>query len=144
MVKSSTPQILFAKRNRLFQLLAVFLLVYAVADVTILEYYCGNESLGISSYNQVLADDADNQELSAVDETVFALNAAGHSAPDKTPESPAQHDECLCACGHLLMVDYRVESYQEPISYKQKHLSVTKFFHTNSHPPNTFRPPRTA
>jgi hypothetical protein len=143
-VRRISSQNSFRLRGRLFNLIAVLLLLYTVADVSILEFYCGNENLGIPSYSQTIASPhQSNQET----ETSLIANASGRSssAPEReTPESPVPSHECICSCGHVLVASYHFEPHLLPLSYRQQYNFYLRSRHSESHLAATFRPPRLA
>lgn len=129
-------------KKKLSNWIAFLLLFYAIADASFLQYYCGNESLGISSY-QVEA----NVQTTARDTTAATTltEVDKQPAPDSAPELPAQHNDCIGSCTHVLLNNryLRLANSAAIISDRQTYFLFFQSLRLESHPPYLFRPPRT-
>lgn len=97
-------------RNRIKSLVAFLFVIYALADVSVLQAYCGNEALGIPPAHHVTegVDPAPPPELGNY---VVAAGTDQPQSPDQH-ESDHQHE---CFCWHQTVV----------VSYRFDHCNVT-------------------
>jgi len=126
------------------RLIALFFVLYALADVTVLQEYCGNETFGIPSYAQQIQ--AKNR---MVDKTTDSQTVSFYSSPsheEQTPESPASDEECFCCCSHTILNFNFVKlvvceispTKQSESNFSDNHLK------SNSHLPQLYQPPKSA
>ena len=86
------------------KLIAVFFVVYALAEVSVLQAYCGNESLGIPP-----ASHLKRAQRNAGSEQKIAAKAAperndNEVKPDHDTDAPCEGDEeCLGCCSHVVL-----------------------------------------
>lgn len=119
---------------------AVFLfVVYALADSTVLQAYCGNEALGIPAAHHIKPPKVEKIA------SVQAIQTDSHQSPtDHDSEKPCE-DDCLSGCSHLIVGSFFID-IADPLAYSQKiSTPVTyesKYSHSNV--AYLFRPPRTA
>jgi len=139
------------KRNRQLnwkctasRLVALFFVLYALADLTVLQEYCGNETLGIPSYAQQIQAKNRIADSTTNSQTVSFSSSPSHE--EQTPESPASDEECFCCCSHTTL------SFN-PIKLVEREFSLTKKSESNfsenrlksdSHLPQLYQPPKFA
>lgn len=143
-MKSSFPKKLLALKNRLFGWLGIFLFFFSVADSTFLQYYSGNETLGILSYSRAaMINQEPNHGRKNLTQLAFA--APGRSCPDQQPGSESNHSDCICSCAHVLTTRFHsVTSPAAVVFEKQVHTTFPKSAYSESHLSSLFRPPRLA
>ena len=97
-MKSSFSMDTTRKRHgRLVRAVAVFLLLYTAADLTMPQYFCGEEVGGKSSAS-LMTSRADQY-----DGTPSRLNSAPEPPRPNAPDDRTPHDEdCFCCCVHVL------------------------------------------
>lgn len=125
--------------------IAVLFVLYAAADITVLQAYCGNEALGIPPASKILAKQQQQEEAARRDKQFAASNDAGlngQHAPGEEPESESD-DECFCCCPHIATA---FSAYLRPLKigafYRAGFSFFPKFLHSESHLESFYRPPR--
>ena len=73
---------------------------YLCADVTVLEYFCGNPSLGIPSYRQVVDANPQSEHVSKTIFTQKTIAADPSSKDERDTEIPFDADDCFCCSSH--------------------------------------------
>jgi len=119
---------------------AVFLfVVYALADSTVLQAYCGNENIGIPAAHHIRKPKVETAE------SVRAIQSDSHQSPTDHDSDQPCADDCLSGCSHLIVGSFFID-IADPLAYSQKiSTPVTyesKYSHSNV--ACLFRPPRTA
>jgi len=126
------------------RIVALFFVLFVLADVTVLQEYCGNETLGIPAYAQQIQ--AKNRTVdNTTDSQTFYV--ASHSSQEKqTPESPASDEECFCCCSHHALSFYPIKSVVREISTtKQSESNFSENrLKSDSHLPQLYQPPKFA
>lgn len=94
--------------RRATQLLAALFVLYALADVSILQDYSGNETIGIPSLaqQQLQTKNQDIQPTAAGENTPDAAWVAGNSGASQEDQIPSQHsseESCFGCCSHILL-----------------------------------------
>ena len=126
------------------RLIALFFVLYAFADLTVLQEYCGNETLGIPPYAQQIQ--AKNRMVDNTTNSQSVSFSSSSSHEEQTPESPNSDEECFCCCSHTTL------SFN-PIKSAERELSLTKHSESNfsenrsksdSHLPQLYQPPKFA
>jgi len=80
------------------RLLAAFFLFYALADVSILQAYCGNEAVGIPpAHHQKESNDVITEASSS--STSDSVEVSRGSSSESDPRCCT--DECFCCCPHV-------------------------------------------
>ncbi len=126
--------------------LAAFFVLYALADVSVLQAYCGNESLGIPPADHAILDVDVSETFSPGNEgDVFASISKRNVSisPVPAPDSPCQGDpECFGSCSHvavsLTFLSFRDEAIlpgKDTIDYHQN-----QYLPTDLNP--LFQPPK--
>ncbi|MBE7516658.1 MAG: hypothetical protein HS105_08645 [Chloracidobacterium sp.] len=89
------------------RLLAVFFVLYVLADVSVLQLYCGNEALGIppADHIAVLSDTADSV---SADVTTFSEKETKFDTLDTSSPFPSElpehvDAECFGGCSHIVV-----------------------------------------
>lgn len=104
-------------KRRAAQALALLLVLYAFADMTVLQAYCGNEAVGIPSYaRQLQMEKQTSRKLqdSSGEKVVTTLSEL--SQPEQAPDAPVSDEECFCCCSHTLHGFNPVETIRREIS----------------------------
>ena len=123
--------------NRVTSLVAFLFVIYALADVSVLQIYCGNEALGIPPSHHV----TDDVNLASYAELGNFVTVADSDRP-RSPEHEYDHQH-ECFCWHQTLV----------VSYRFSHSKVTAKsqsqspdIHTSRHKATDldihFRPPQ--
>ncbi|MGI8494031.1 MAG: hypothetical protein ACR2L1_01800 [Pyrinomonadaceae bacterium] len=136
----------FSRRRVLWRVLTVFMFFYLCADVSVLEYFCGNPSLGTASYRQVIEI---NRQPVKTSETIVVRNsidAAPSSKHDEDTDIPIDGDDCFCCSSHATVsYSYLVVLLLPVISPQQRDPDFSSpQNHSDGHLPPSYRPPRIA
>lgn len=127
-------------KRRVRRFAALLLLFYLIADVTVLEYFCGNPDLGIVSYTQAVAKAS---MKSKADKRVFIQSPTDSSKHDSESNTEPDGDDCFCCCSHALQSVFIVEN-RLPVIEEQIQNSFTRKMQSNPHLTLSYRPPRIA
>lgn len=98
-------------RRLAVKLFAAFIVVYALADVSVLQAYCGNETVGIPAAEHQPKTDTPNADTHDPKGSnhVDRLN----HLPDSQDEEPCSGDqECFGSCSHLVVSRVTVDLSQ--------------------------------
>ena len=127
-------------RIRLSSLVALLFVVYAVADVSVLQAFCGNEALGIPPAHHV--NEAPDHHLDHRVKTCTESSSFGcHEVPDGH-EYEHKHE---CFCSQLAVVGhYFLKSDRTSYSGGAHHSFSYSAPFTNTDHNQFFRPPRSA
>lgn len=80
------------RHGRIVRAVALFFVLFTVADITLPQYFCGGEEIG----GRTLA-------AMAAPETAGLGSDPGTQAPSPGRDSEAPHEEdCFCCCAHVL------------------------------------------
>lgn len=140
--KKQRKQSLWLKRAARF--CAVLFVFYVIADVTVLEAFCGNPSLGIASYHQVVETGSKNSAQAV--RTVFVQSTTDNSRSSQEKDDqnfPLDGDDCLCFCSYPVPAYHSLVS-PLPAFEEQLHTFILRERQSDSHPSPHFRPPRRA
>lgn len=129
-------------KRKTSRLVALLFVVYALADISVLQQYCGNEAVGIPSYARQMQ--AKNR---TVDKTADSQNVyiSSHSPQEEqTPESPASDEECFCCCSHTTLGFNPIKSVARVVSFaKQSEANFSEHrLISDSHLPQLYLPPK--
>jgi hypothetical protein len=124
----------------------VLMFFYLCADVTVLEYFCGNPSLGIPSYSQVIEVKSQPIEASSTSSTQGNFNVSRSSKDDRETDIPLDGDDCFCCSSHAtISYNYLIISLIPVISRRQRETVFSNpQDHSDWHLPPSYRPPRIA
>lgn len=135
------------KKNKmkrgLIRLVALLFFVYALADVTVLQAYCGNEAAGIPPEHHISKNAASAANTSLQN---YVQSSGGSDEKPEQGDQPVQDcndDACFCCCSHVIAghFSFPSKSLNYPSSGRP-HTHVSR--HANSELTNFFRPPKTA
>lgn len=120
------------------RILAVFLVLYALADVSVLQEYCGNENLGIPSYAQQI------KAKNNISQTVADILPSSNQ--EQTPDAPIGDEDCFCCCSHTLLGFNPTNANSPKILALKKSASnfSLKYGQTETHLPQLYQPPKVA
>ena len=123
-------------KQRAGRVLAVLFVLYALADISVLQEYCGNEDLGIPSYTQQLQ----TKNI----ETTANISPASHQ--EQTPDAPASDEDCFCCCSHTLIGFNPTDANSSKILTAKKSVSNFSLKHqqTENHLSQLYQPPKFA
>jgi hypothetical protein len=118
--------------------------LYALADVTVLQEYCGNETLGIPSYAQQIQ--AMNRKVDKTIDSQIVYIGSQPSQEEQTPELPASDEECFFCCSHTTLGFNPIKSVVRVISFaKQSESNFSENrLKSDSHLPQLYQPPKFA
>lgn len=129
-------------KRRAIKFLAAFFVLYAMLDISVLQAYCGNETLGIPPYAAQLRL---NSEMS-LQSSVREKGIAGISqSPDKerSGDGPLSEDACFCCCSHTtLSVNLLAPLAKPPDTSASESNFSKKNLLPDSHPSPHYQPPK--
>ncbi len=118
--------------------IAILFLIYAFADITVLQAYCVNEAVGIPPSHHLAKN---NQEQQSQDNQ----NNLHHSDNQEEVPQDCGDDCCFCCSSHVLISSFSVKfNIVKIVSFEKSQSFHYKKEHTNSNLKNLFRPPRNA
>ncbi len=88
---------LFNWKREFSRFVALLFVLYALADISVFQEYCGNEMLGIPSYAQQVQ--AKDKKIGS--QTVTAISPSSYQ--EQMPEAPVGDEDCFCCCSHILL-----------------------------------------
>jgi hypothetical protein len=121
--------------------------IYAFADVTVLQAYCGNETVGIPTYGQQIKTKnraVDNNEMRSFSKKSLSTGSLS-SHEEQIPDSPASEEDCFCCCSHMLLGFNFVRPFTPKLVVKKSFSNFSlKYLRSNSHLPLFYQPPKFA
>jgi hypothetical protein len=119
--------------------LALFILVYAVADISVLQVYCGNESLGIPPEHHAVSISHVNDHSADICEV---NDQFGCEQPTDDHDYDHRHQ---CFCWQQVVVAFVSFDLGSVTKFTRVHPPVFyEDLHSDSAPTHLFRPPRTS
>lgn len=134
----------FNWKRSLYRFIALFFIIYAFADMTVLQEYCGNEALGIPPYAQQLQAKKRQLDLSSQSEVGSVISQVSHS--EQTPDEPVSFEECFCCCSHTTIGFNLIKSVvreNAPIKQSEPNFSNHNL-RSDSHLVQLYQPPKFA
>lgn len=134
------------RRRRVSRLLTFLLFFYLLANVSVLEYFCGNPELGIVSYRQAVTIEKLPTENEKTVFVTFSADDYNSSHQDQKPDIPLDGDDSFCCSSHAtISYNYLVVSLM-PVIHQQQSSPVfsNSQNHSDWHLPPSYRPPRIA
>ncbi len=131
-------------KRTISRLIALFFVLYAFADITILQVYCGNEMVGIPPYAQQIQIKQKSQKTNR--STIAAADSSSSSRQEQMPDLPVSEESCFCCCSHSTIGFNSIESVAPeilPTKQSKSNFSVNRR-KSNSHLPQFFQPPKFA
>lgn len=135
-------------RKRVIQITALLFMLYAFADITVLQAYCGNETVGIPSYARQLHLEKQisrKTQSSSDEKVVTTFSQLSHQ--EQSPDAPDSDEECFCCCSHTLHGFNPVKTIKREISPAQATFGSNfsgKSLLSDSHLPLLYQPPKFA
>ena len=122
--------------------LALFFVVYAFADITVLQVYCGNEMVGIPPYAQQIQI----KQKSKKTNSSTVADSSSSSRQEQTPDLPVSEESCFCCCSHTTIGFNSIQSVVlEILPTKQSKSNFSENrLKSNSHLPQLYQPPKFA
>lgn len=126
-------------RNRLTSCVAFLFVIYAIADVSVLQAYCGNEALGIPPAHHV-SENADT--TLSVEQANYFISSDHHDGQsDDEHEYDHQHE---CFCWHQTVVgSYFLTKSESALLSSSRLPAFRSSGHKNSDLDHNLRPPQT-
>ncbi len=128
------------RRRKTLRLVALFFVLYMLADVSVLQAYCGNEMVGIPPAHHSI--EQTNDLIQDKQETCTESTKADcRQSPDNQDSN--HHHECFC--WQQVVVGFFL--FKTALSAESQRTSLPAFYenkHPNSDLSGFFRPPRTA
>lgn len=133
----------FSRRHFIWRVLTVLMFFYVCADVSVLEYFCGNVSLGIASYRQIVKTDSPPAKTFERTSARKTIDFSPFSKNDRETEIPFDGDDCFCCSSHAIgSCSYLVVSFV-PVSRQQREpVFFQRQSHSDWHLPPFYRPPQ--
>ena len=122
------------------RLLALFFVLYAGANITVLQAYCGNEMVGIPPYAQQTQM---KQKIKKIDSPTFA-DFSNSSRQEQPPDLPTSEESCFCCCSHTTIGFNSLQSVVSeilPTKQSKPNFSENRL-KSNSHLPQLYQPPK--
>jgi hypothetical protein len=138
-------------RRRATQLLAALFVLYAFADISVLQVYSGNETVGIPSYAQQLQIEKQKSKLTENTENSVgakpAADSSGSSQERQTPIPHSSEENCFGCCSHILLGFNLAQSIAREILPTK--ITASNFFdhdrlQSDSHLQQLYQPPKFA
>ena len=128
---------------RASRLVALFFVLYAFADVTVLQEYCGNETVGIPSYAKQLRAEKRKAEIATNAQAAFKTSDS--SPQEQTPDSPDSEEDCFCCCSHTLLGFSPMKSHTPILVVKESDSNFSlKRRQSSTHLRQLYQPPKLA
>lgn len=125
------------------QCVAVLFVMYALADISVLQAYCGNESVGIPPSHHLAKSTADSESSkSSVKEDQSYFNHCTEGEQD-SPED-CNDDCCFCCSSHVTISYFAMQPTETVVLPLAQDSSSFENKHPNSGLAYLFRPPRIA
>ena len=134
----------FNWKRSLCRFVALFFVIYAFADMTVLQGYCGNESLGIPPYARQLQ--AKNRQPEKTSKSQITSAVSQLSPAEQTPDAPVSYEECFCCCSHTtISFNYVKSVVRESLLIKQSEPNFPVHnLQSDSHLVQLYQPPKFA
>ena len=124
------------------QCVALLFVIYALADITVLQVYCGNEAVGIPPSHHLAKNRQDAAEK--LHQTQAKQNNLHQSNDQDNSQQNCDDDCCFCCSSHVTISYFAVEprifevipSPKNSISYENKYSNTGLTY--------LLRPPQTA
>lgn len=128
-------------KHKLTSLAALLFVIYALADVSVLQAYCGNEAVGIPSAHHV----SNSEREKGKENQKFASGRSESDEKSRQNDVPSQDcpdEACFCCCSHVIPGFFVLPSTKITcISRECRQDSYTSGYATSSLT-YFFRPPR--
>ena len=131
-------------KRTISRVLALFFVIYACADITVLQVYCGNEMVGIPPYAQQIQIKQKIKKTNSP--TVAVAGSSSSSRQEQTPDLPTSEESCFCCCSHTTIGYNSIQSVVlEILPTKQSKSNFSENrLKSNSHLPQLYQPPKFA
>lgn len=137
----------FLKRTKkaTISVVALLLVLYVLADVTILQVVHGSESLGIPAQHHLVDDDGCNSvetNSSFNPQTQTSISTADDH--HNSNEDCSGEGECLASCSHIIVSYFRFASSSFVVARNRPIMIHSEETAPKSHPTEIFHPPQLA
>ncbi len=129
-------------KRLIIQCVSLLFVIYAFADITVLQAYCGNEAIGIPPSHHLSAQ---NNEIRKVD-TIVSVNDQNYSQPSNQEDNQDCDDDCCFCCSSHITLGYFAFQPRTPTFVKNNSQPSISFENKHSYSAlnSLFRPPRIA
>lgn len=147
-MKTSEENLTALYRRRATRLLAAFFVLYAFADVSVLQAYSGNETIGIPSYaRQLQIEKLKSKKTDAPVAAQAATDFSGSPGEQLPPDPHSSEENCFGCCSHVLLGFNVAESMARdvlPARLTASNFSGYRRPHSDSHLQKLYQPPKSA
>lgn len=145
MVLSEGQQLLKQTKTAAISVVALLLVLYVLADVTILQIVHGNESVGIPAPHHLIDHDGCNS-LENNSSSNLQTQSSISTADDhhNSNEDCSGEGECLASCSHIVVSYFRLASSSFVMAWNRPIAIHAEETAPKSHPSDIFHPPQTA
>lgn len=134
--------------RRATHLLAAFFVLFAFADVSVLQAYSGNETIGIPSYaRQLQIEKLKSKKTDAPVAAQAATDFSGSPGEELPPDPHSSEENCFGCCSHVLLGFNVAESIAReilPARLTASNFSDYRRPHSDSHLQKFYQPPKSA
>jgi hypothetical protein len=135
MLRRVNPSRKYYLKRTFIKCVSLLFVIYALADVSILQAYCGNESVGIPPAHHLSTEKADSAE--------DTTDNFQQPQEQKDSEQGCGDDCCFCS-SHVVINSYNVGSSLVKLTTISPKTVSYENRHANSELRNLFRPPQFA
>lgn len=141
-VKNKRQNSAFTRRHFIWRATAVLMFFYLCADVSVFEYFEGNQSLGIVSYRQVveLVPPTETSESGPAKDSAFVSLFTTHGEGTNIPSDDG--DDFCCSSHALVAYKHLIVLLSPDICRHQAPNFSNQRTYSNWHSPPFYRPPR--
>jgi hypothetical protein len=135
-------------RRRATQLLAAFFVLFAFADVSVMQAYSGNETVGILTFaRQLQIEKLKSKKTGAPVVALAATNLSGSPSEQLPPDPHSSEENCFGCCSHVLLGFSLAESIERevlPTKITASNFSDRERPQSDSHLQQLYQPPKSA
>ncbi len=140
-MKNSKPNHKLNLKRLFVRGVALLFVIYALADVSVLQAFCGNESVGIPPAHHFAKSNNNSAESENSNED--SQNNFQQSHDQEDSEQNCGDDCCFCN-SHVVISSFAVESNVMKVTETKTQSISYENKHSNSERDNLFRPPQIA
>lgn len=129
-------------KRRLTSLVALLFVIYALADVSILQAYCGNEAVGIPPAHHISNSASTTKDYENRNFASSRTDSGEKSRQNGSPNQDCTDEACFCCCSHVIPGYFVFPSTKMMCISRECRQSSYTSRHTNSNLTYFFRPPR--
>jgi hypothetical protein len=141
-MKSERQNILRVSKRGASRLLVFLFVLYALADISVLQIYCGNEAIGIPPAHHLTRVKEANDNYT--DKMIRMQGADDHKSPVDDQSDSDCNDECFGGCAHIILGRFFFEPTELIDSQIVSSSRTYENKYSNSNLTHLFRPPQSA